>query len=1415
MSVSLYPGIKRLHLFYTTRYDTIRTSDVRDDLLGVKVWYSTQQGFDYTALTPIDFGVGSSITIDNLLTNTTYYVRYAFISKIDPTTFTVSNELTAKTYDELASVYGELTNSPHYLARSGGSNTPDWQYATGTFRVWNLSQEVTGNGPVYSIVANSATGGLQATINSTTGVFSATGWNGTVNSAKVTFKAVYQGKEVLRDWTVVSGIGQDAPQLRLVLGPDNFIYKDSTATLATTAQVVATAVLTNLSGTPTFTVKAYRANGTEILSPSIQFTQTGNVITITNSQFHISNDISYAVIRAQIGSVYDEDTVFRLNNGTNTITVDVSNPVVQLQASNAGTVDASEYLDSGTTIEVYEGAEKLFVDNSSPYANGSWTITNIAASGIVAEDQPVYGTYSITFPEHANMTQDTASIEYTIQYKTSTGFVGTRVVKQSFAKSKAGATGATGAPGPQGPAGSSGAPGAEGLAGIVQRIAYQLVSQTGGTPSYSATTSGGSSLPGASWQSTVPSATVGTVVWYIYGQYNPNAVTYQGIAANTTAWGAPIAASVFQDIRSDNWNGNSPPTGGTFGGNAGYYLNKAEGSIYVQQAYVKGTLIAGSIISDAATLNTSGGTSLSTINSNASTALSNANTALSNANTALTNANSALSQLSNKLEAGSTYTLTGAVTVQDSGGIRVGNPTWNATTGAVTGGTGVVFTENGITAIKAGSTTFSITSAGDATFAGSLSAATGTFSGSLTAASGTFTGSLTGATGTFAGQLTAATGTFAGSLSAATGTFAGSLSAATGTFAGSLSAATGSFTGQLSVGSNPAVSGLTMTGSGAVFNTNGTFAIGNSTTNITFNGTNITLNGEVVATGNIANLAITSGKIATGAIDSTKFTSGIEPITVVSSVPGTKSTNSIFNTTDGKLYRWNGSAYVASVPSADISGTLSDAQIAAISAAKLTGQITTTQITDNAISTAKLSAGAVTAAKIDTDAVTADKIFAGAVTAVKIAANAVTADKILAGTITGDKIFAGTITAAQIASNTITAALIAGSTITGDKIAGNTITAANIQANSITVDKITSGTTSAQNSGVFGLGDATTVLGYPAVIAAKQNGNNWGIIGITTTGNNPNAGVVGGTVNTSSGTGVLGVCGTDTGFGTLQTLGALGYADSGVQGKYLRPTGPGNNAGLPRTLFLGGTSTVGAQATYYGNSGSSVVTQVDFATSTHAIFVQTGTSRLANLVVAGNTNDASGNLLSYWIDNTAGFFTKSGSSGIALQNSNLIIQAGSVRPGSDNSVVLGASYARWSEVWAANGTIQTSDERQKDILGTTPLGLEFINGLQPVAYRYKVGGNTVVGFDEDNKPIVEPRPGVRIFHGFKSQQVKQLVDALGVEDFGGWLLEDKEDPESGQALRYTEFVAPLVRAVQELYQEVQTLKQKVAALESN
>lgn len=86
-----------------------------------------------------------------------------------------------------------------------------------------------------------------------------------------------------------------------------------------------------------------------------------------------------------------------------------------------------------------------------------------------------------------------------------------------------------------------------------------------------------------------------------------------------------------------------------------------------------------------------------------------------------------------------------------------------------------------------------------------------------------------------------------------------------------------------------------------------------------------------------------------------------------------------------------------------------------VDASKLSGKITSTQITDGAVSTPKLAAGAVTAATIAANAVTSAKIQAGAVSADKIAANAIAATNIQAGAVTAAKIAVATLSA--IAAN--------------------------------------------------------------------------------------------------------------------------------------------------------------------------------------------------------------------------------------------------------------------------------------------------------------------------------------------------------------------------------------------------------------
>ena len=150
------------------------------------------------------------------------------------------------------------------------------------------------------------------------------------------------------------------------------------------------------------------------------------------------------------------------------------------------------------------------------------------------------------------------------------------------------------------------------------------------------------------------------------------------------------------------------------------------------------------------------------------------------------------------------------------------------------------------------------------------------------------------------------------------------------------------------------------------------------------------------------------------------------------------------------------------------------------------------------------------------------------------------------------------------------------------------------------------------------------------------------------------------------------------------------------------------------------------------------------------------------------------------------------------------VNATSVGPNTDNNISLGLSGNKWTTVYAVTGTINTSDSREKTNIQTTSLGLDFINKLNPVSYKWIIGNN-----DVDDSGNIISRQGQRTFHGFIAQEVKQTLDDMNIDDFAGWTLSDVNDPNSSQGLRYTEFVAPLVKSIQELSTTIDILQQQV------
>lgn len=193
--------------------------------------------------------------------------------------------------------------------------------------------------------------------------------------------------------------------------------------------------------------------------------------------------------------------------------------------------------------------------------------------------------------------------------------------------------------------------------------------------------------------------------------------------------------------------------------------------------------------------------------------------------------------------------------------------------------------------------------------------------------------------------------------------------------------------------------------------------------------------------------------------------------------------------------------------------------------------------------------------------------------------------------------------------------------------------------------------------------------------------------------------------------------------------------------------------------------------------------------------------------VSSDYNTALGSQSLYW--NTTGqqntalgayaFF-----SGAAYSNSTAIgynasiTASNQVRIGNASVTSIGG-YANWSNL---------SDGRFKINVQETVPGLAFIKKLRPVTYHLDMEAIAAFQNLPDSIPFIEdgsPKSG-SLQTGFIAQEVEVAAKSLGFA-FSG--VDAPESEEDFYALRYAEFVVPLVKSVQELSAQNNTLETKL------
>jgi hypothetical protein len=191
-------------------------------------------------------------------------------------------------------------------------------------------------------------------------------------------------------------------------------------------------------------------------------------------------------------------------------------------------------------------------------------------------------------------------------------------------------------------------------------------------------------------------------------------------------------------------------------------------------------------------------------------------------------------------------------------------------------------------------------------------------------------------------------------------------------------------------------------------------------------------------------------------------------------------------------------------------------------------------------------------------------------------------------------------------------------------------------------------------------------------------------------------------------------------------------------------------------------------------------------------------------VLVGNETARSGTVLTTGSYNTIlGCYAKTSSANAQKQ----IVIGYLVGGQADANVTIGSSSGKIYNAYESNATwTQTSDVRLKTNIQNDSLGLSFINRLRPVKFNWKPSNEidqSLPYYKETNE-----RDTQTVIHGLIAQEVKAALDAEGVSTFAGWDV----GSDGVQSISREMFVSPLIKAIQELSAQVETLKSEIALL---
>jgi hypothetical protein len=304
-------------------------------------------------------------------------------------------------------------------------------------------------------------------------------------------------------------------------------------------------------------------------------------------------------------------------------------------------------------------------------------------------------------------------------------------------------------------------------------------------------------------------------------------------------------------------------------------------------------------------------------------------------------------------------------------------------------------------------------------------------------------------------------------------------------------------------------------------------------------------------------------------------------------------------------------------------------------------------------------------------------------------------------------------------------------------------------------------------------GDYNTATGYAALLYNTTGSNN------TASGYQALFANTTGALNAAFGAGAL--LGNNGNYNTATGYQALSKND----------TGSANTASGYQALIInttGSANTASGFQALYNNNG-----ELNAAFGDQALIANTtGIENTAVGSQAGmaNTAGSSNTFIGSSTDANAGTYTN----GTALGFNALLTAS--------NSIVLGNTSI--SKIYAQVSSITAISDRRrkKDITALdTDLGLDFIEKLKPVSYRFNNG-------DETER------------YGFVAQDLEQALPAAlhdtierSDPEHRLALIERQNDEDRTYRVSYSELTAPMVKAIQQQQQEIEAMRHALAAVE--